>query len=189
MRIISGKFKGRVLNPPGNLGIRPTTDRMREAIFNILVHSVGIYESRILELFAGSGAVSLEFISRGASSVTSIEKNAKTCRYLQTLQKDWQVQNWQIIHGTAEKFIQTSPVIPYDLIFLDPPYQMPSKLAMVYTLLKSRFLTPEGFILLEHPFSENYQTDEACLDFRKFSNSGLSFFGYTDSMFTHNAIE
>ena len=77
MRIIAGSLRGRRLNPPANLPVRPTTDMARESLFNILNNSVDYEECSVMDLFAGTGAVSLEFISRGAKDVTSIEINSQ----------------------------------------------------------------------------------------------------------------
>ncbi|MCF8473183.1 MAG: 16S rRNA (guanine(966)-N(2))-methyltransferase RsmD [Emcibacter sp.] len=124
MRIIGGEFRGRKLFSPPNEEIRPTTDRMRETIFNILSHSTrGFQNANVLDVFAGTGALGLESLSRGAHHATFFDKNAKS---LQLVKKN--IALLKLEDKTTLKSV-TAPLFPptkmtYDFIFIDPPYNL-----------------------------------------------------------------
>lgn len=123
MRIIAGKNRGRKLDLPDGTLTRPTTDRVRESIFNILSHhpEVSLQGARILDAFAGSGAMGLEALSRGALHVTFVEKQARVASVLR--------QNIQKLSGSGQTEVIQKDLLtiqaaaqPMDLVFLDPPY-------------------------------------------------------------------
>ena len=101
MRIISGKFKGRAINPPRNLRARPTTDFAKENLFNVLNNLVDFEECDVLDLFAGTGSVSYEFASRGAKSVTSVEINAVHHAFIRRTAKELGADNMFVEIGRA----------------------------------------------------------------------------------------
>lgn len=124
IRIIGGAFKGRRLQVLDEAGLRPTTDRVRESVFNWLQFS--IRELRCLDLFAGTGALGFEALSRGASHVTLVEKNKKVAAQLKANQAVLAADDTvKIINSDALAFIKSYDGPPFDLIFLDPPYQSP----------------------------------------------------------------
>ncbi|MDX8394478.1 MAG: 16S rRNA (guanine(966)-N(2))-methyltransferase RsmD [Mariprofundales bacterium] len=120
MRITAGEFRGRVW-PTLTPGIRPTSSRVREALFNILGD---ISDWRILDLFSGSGLMAIEALSRGCSHVTSIEKHPLACRQLRKQQEHWQLQtNWHIIQNSCERALPSLlSKQSFNLIYADPPY-------------------------------------------------------------------
>ena len=176
MRIISGRLGGRRFDPPPGLGIRPTTDRAREALFNILAHRFEIAGARVLDSFAGSGAVALEFASRGAERVVATEANAKTARYLRQLVAQLQATECEVVHTRAEQYLAATGE-RFDYIFLDPPYALGSKRALVDLALDRGLLRPQGQIVLEHPSVERYDDHAALLERRDYGTSAFSFFG------------
>ena len=99
MRIITGILKGRRLNPTDNLPVRPTTDMAREGLFNILNNILEYEEVRILDLFSGTGAISFEFISRGAKEVTSIEINSKCTDFIKRSAQQFGVNNLRVVRA------------------------------------------------------------------------------------------
>ncbi len=151
MRIIAGSVRGRKLKSPRGNNIRPTSDKVREALFNILGTAVG--GADFLDLFAGSGAVGLEALSRGAR-VTMVEKSPVALALLKAnLTNCGFENNFQLVTGDALHFVQRlakSPPVPtYDFIFADPPYA--SALAdSLLSELASNSLSPDGWLIIEH---------------------------------------
>jgi|TARA_B110000967_G_C18875851_1_gene558231 16S rRNA (guanine966-N2)-methyltransferase len=123
-------------------------------VFNWLQGKVG--GRRSLELFAGSGILSLEALSRGAASSTVVDSSKALTQHFRTIFNDFQINSTQcrVHQQDAFKLIQTKPVQPYHLIFLDPPFDTARYLDIVPMLLKNEFLTPDGFLYLEAPSAE-----------------------------------
>jgi len=120
MRITAGEFRSRTLSVPNIDGLRPTSSRVREALFNIL----GDVEAwRILDLFSGSGVMAVEALSRGAKQVTSIEQHAGACRHLHKVSECFHVQDrWHIKHATLPQALHSVRQQSFDWVFADPPY-------------------------------------------------------------------
>ncbi len=179
MRIISGNLRGRKLIQVQGNDIRPTSDRVREAIFNIL--GPGVRNARVLDLFAGTGALGLEALSRGAghgvfvdaslSSCTIIQKNIDLCRMKEKA---------LLIHHDiiALPFPQALKAAPFDLIFIDPPY---GRGHVETTLEKTGFidlLKPDGIVVAEQSFKESLANPSNGLDIyrqKKYSKTFISF--------------
>jgi len=119
VRITAGHLCGRNISVPSIAGLRPTPSKVRQALFNILANVEGL---RVLDLFAGSGVMALESISRGAVAAISIEKHPQAARAMQQLQKAWAVDAWQILPLPVEKGLAKLSGQCFDLIFADPPY-------------------------------------------------------------------
>ena len=119
MRITAGTHRSRVLHVPDLPGLRPTPSKVREALFNILGDIEG---SNVLDLFAGSGIISIEALSRGAASATAIEQHPKACQLMQDYGKQLGLESWQIIKGSLPSILSRIENSSYDLIFADPPY-------------------------------------------------------------------
>ena len=146
LRIIAGKHRGRKLSFVDAPNLRPTPDRMRETLFNWL--QPVIYDAYCLDLFAGSGALGLEALSRGAANVVFIEKNAKAA---QRLNKNLQLLGYDEMpchQKTAQTFLQ-GEATGFDIVFLDPPYQG-DMLPEIITLLDEGWLAKGAMIYLEH---------------------------------------
>lgn len=147
IRIIAGEHRGRRLKFPDAEGLRPTPDRVRETVFNWLAaHVPGAH---CLDLFAGSGALGFEALSRGAESVTWVEKNGRVADQLQ--------ENLKLLKGEArgeirrigaEDFLAATPVRRYELVFLDPPFGK-DWLARICTRLSEGFLADRAWVYLE----------------------------------------
>ena len=146
LRIIAGEHRGRKLNFVDAPNLRPTPDRIRETLFNWL--QPVIYEARCLDLFAGSGALGLEALSRGASDVVFVEKDAKAA---QRLNENLQLLSYDKIkcqQKTAQTFLQAEPEL-FDVVFLDPPYQS-DVLPEIIAQLDNAWLAEGARIYLEH---------------------------------------
>lgn len=181
MRVISGKLKGRKIEPPEGLGIRPTTDRAREALFNILANKIDFNEINVLDLFGGSGVVTVEFASRGAETVVCIEKNAKIAAYLKNLFKGFGLTGCSTVNADATTYIRTVQE-KFDIIFMDPPYQANYQIELLSFIFTRELLTANGWAILEHESSDNFENLPFFVEKRTYSRSSFSFFRYAESM-------
>ena len=123
MRIISGTFKGRRISPPGNITARPTTDFAKEGLFNLLNNRIDFEDIDVLDMFAGTGGIGIEFVSRGCNSVISIEQNDKNCAFIRKICTELKISNLSVIRTDCMKFI-SSCHSSFDMIFADPPYEL-----------------------------------------------------------------
>ncbi|MDE5970703.1 MAG: RsmD family RNA methyltransferase [Muribaculaceae bacterium] len=154
MRIIRGKYGRRRFDVPTNITARPTTDFARENIFNVIENMVDFDdEPTALDLFAGTGAVSFEFLSRGCSSVTSVEKAATQYNFIKKVAELLKDDNIHVVKGDALRFASTCRQ-KFDIIFADPPYNLPDFDKVPAIILSSEMLKPTTIFILEH--SKNY---------------------------------
>lgn len=146
MRIIAGKWRGRPLEAPPGQATRPTSDRVREALFSMLASRLGTFEGlRVADLFAGSGALGLEALSRGAAHATFVESDAKAAA---TIRRNAERlgANFQLLSGSALSLAKSEP---FDLIFADPPYATGSGSGVVSSVVKADWLAPGGWMSVE----------------------------------------
>ena len=169
MRIVGGRLRGRLLAAPASRAIRPTADRLRESLFNILVHAYGdpITDARVLDLFAGTGALGLEALSRGAAFALFIDEGAEARALLRENVATLGLGGTtRIFRRDATKLGAAHPIEPFSVAFLDPPYGRglaeqalasartggwlaPGALVVVEEAAKPGFAAPEGFDELE----------------------------------------
>jgi 16S rRNA (guanine966-N2)-methyltransferase len=146
MRIIAGKWRGRPIEAPPGRGTRPTADRARETLFSMLASRIGSFEElRVADLFAGSGALGFEALSRGATSVTFVESDPSAAAIIRRNAEKLGV-GAQILTVSALALPRSEP---FDLIFADPPYSPGSGSAVVESVLKSGWLTTGGWLTIE----------------------------------------
>lgn len=178
MRVITGKYRGRSLKGPSHSGLRPTADRVKEALFNIL--GARIIEADFLDLFAGTGSIGIEALSRGANSVVFADANRLSIKLLQDnlkiLSPDEKVR---VCHGAAKQCIEilAREKADFDLIFLDPPFEeglLPETMAGI---LQHRLLRDDGILIVEHP-GKAIISDPGFKAFlaRVYGDIGLTFF-------------
>ena len=125
MRVIAGAYKGRNLKSPPSMAVRPTSDRLRETLFNIIAPRID--DVRFLDLCAGSGAVGIEALSRGARHATFVDRSRRSCQLIESNVQLCRIaeEQFEIYQMTAEEFLRVPPkdADPWDIIFFDPPYQ------------------------------------------------------------------
>ncbi|RZJ33508.1 MAG: methyltransferase domain-containing protein [Flavobacterium sp.] len=150
MRIISGKFKGRRINPPKNLPVRPTTDMSKESLFNVLNNRYDFDEITVLDLFAGTGNVSYEFGSRGTESITCVDEDPGCIRFIKQTASEFDF-NISAIRSNVFSFVDKASE-SFDVIFADPPYHMEAeKLARIVSSVFDRSLIKDGgMLIIEH---------------------------------------
>lgn len=149
MRIIAGAYRNRKLDPPGGMDARPTTDYAKEGLFNVLQHNYALEEIRVLDLFAGTGNIGLEFLSRGAESVLSVEQDRKLVSFMERTAETWKVQNWRILRNDVFTFLRTHRG-QYDIVFADPPFAMEGIDRIPTLVLEAGLIGPDGMLIVEH---------------------------------------
>ncbi|MDG1262228.1 MAG: 16S rRNA (guanine(966)-N(2))-methyltransferase RsmD [Flavobacteriales bacterium] len=175
MRIIGGKHKGRKFAvAPGFRG-RPTTDFGKEGLFNILNHRVYLQGATVLDLFSGAGGISLEFASRGASQITSIERGGPGVKTLKSNYEILGYDSFQVIRGDALSFVKKA-VGSYDIIFADPPYELPEMGKLPSMILTSGLLAEGGLVIVEHGEETDFSEVEGFEETRKYGHVNFSFF-------------
>lgn len=147
LRIIGGQWRGRKLSFPSLPTLRPTPDRVRETLFNWLQSN--IVNSRCLDLFAGSGALGLEALSRGAASVVMVETDQQAINALHEHFQRLSVSNSKIIHADALAFLRREPEQPFDIVFLDPPFKQNLLQPCIELLEQQHWLTDDACVYIE----------------------------------------
>ena len=147
MRIIAGQFRGRPLQAPAGSATRPTADRVREALFSMLASRLGSFEGlRVADLYAGSGALGLESISRGAAHASFVENDSKAQAAIRANAAKLGASDTRVIGGSALSLPRSDP---FDLIFADPPYAPGSGSAVVKAVADAEWLAPGGWMAVE----------------------------------------
>lgn len=149
MRIIAGKFGGLRLEPKG-LDIRPTTDRAKEGLFNILQAQNKIENKIVLDLFCGSGNISFEFISRQAQKVVSVDIQKKNISFIKKQQNALNLKNLAVFQKDTFKYLEENSQL-FDIVFADPPYAFGRYQELLDTIFFQNLLNPQALIILEHP--------------------------------------
>jgi len=149
MRIISGTYKGRRISAPGNITARPTTDFAKEGLFNLLNNRVDFEDIDVLDLFAGIGSISIEFVSRGCRSAISIEQNERQCAFIRKICNELKITNLNLLKTDVFKFINSCHS-KFDLIFADPPYELNQLTEIPDLIFNQQLLKPGGLFILEH---------------------------------------
>lgn len=175
MRIISGKFRGKRLHPPKNLPVRPSTDFAREGLFNILNNLVDFEELQVLDLFAGTGCISYEFISRGSSEVIAVESNRQCIRFIEKMAAELKAPGLSAICMDAFHYLERTSE-SFDLIFADPPYNMDGIEQIPDLVFKRNLLKEDGLFILEHSKRHDFSTHPQFSQKRIYGNVNFSFF-------------
>ncbi len=150
MRIISGKYKGRRINPPKKLPVRPTTDMAKEALFNIVNNQFYFDEISVLDLFAGTGSISYEFASRGTEFITSVDQDFGCIKFINQTSEDFEM-SIQAIKSDVYKYLESSKV-QSTIIFADPPYSFNfEQFSNIHEIIfQNNLLEEDGLLIIEH---------------------------------------
>ena len=176
MRIITGKYKGRHFDIPRTFKARPTTDFAKENIFNVLVGYIDFEEATALDLFSGTGSITLELLSRGCSQVVSVELDRDHHRFIQqcvqTLGADLDVQ---CIRGDVFRFIKGCHR-QFNFIFADPPYALKELPQIPDLVFEHQLLTPEGIFVCEHGKDHDFSAHPHFVEHREYGSVNFSLF-------------
>lgn len=176
MRIIGGTYRNRRLDPPMAMEARPTTDFAKEGLFNVLHHNHALEGIRVLDLFAGTGNISLEFLSRGARSVTSVERERKLTAFMERTAKAWNVEGWRVVRADVFSFLKTHRGT-YDIVFADPPFALEGLEEVPTLVLNAGLLAPEGLLIVEHSDRTDLSQLSGYRGTRRYGLVRFSFFG------------
>ncbi len=182
MRIIRGKYGRRRFDVPTNITARPTTDFARENLFNVLENIVDIADADVLDLFAGTGAISFEFLSRECHSVTAVEKAATQYNFIKKVAQQLNITNMKLIKGDVAKFLSTCDT-PFDIVFADPPYNLPDFDTIPGMILGSGAVASGTVVVVEHSKAYDFSSLPGFIDHRVYGSVNFSIFrvgDYTD---------
>lgn len=175
MRIITGKYKGRHFDVPHSFSARPTTDFAKENLFNVLRAYVDFETTKALDLFGGTGSISLELLSRGCREVVTVERDRKHFSFISACLKALGDPAARPLCADALKYIERSAEA-FDLVFADPPYALPELAELPDRILGSRLLAEEGLLVLEHGKQNDFAAHPCFLEHRAYGSVNFSFF-------------
>ena len=176
MRIISGNKKSIVINAPKNLPVRPTTDKVKESLFNIIQNKFDFSSLKVLDIFSGTGNISFEFGSRGCTDILCIDNNFKCIRFIDRTAKELgiklrtkKIDYLTYLNLNNEKF---------DIIFADPPYNflLSDYLKIIDIIRQKQILSPNGQLIIEHRSNISFIDKVKEVDERNYGSNTLSFF-------------
>lgn len=174
MRVIAGSLGGRRFSAPNSIPARPTTDLAREGLFNILSNLISFEELDALELFGGTGSVSYELISRGATQVTLIEQHAASIAFIKRTAKEFGIEEaLKIIRADVFSFLKKSSE-NYSFIFADPPYALPN-MPELGTIILSK-LKDDGLAIIEHDYRTSFDQQPHFFRTKNYGDTIFSFF-------------
>lgn len=181
MRIISGNFRGKKINAPTHLPVRPTTDFAKEALFNVLNNRYYFDEISVLDLFAGIGSISYEFVSRGAQRVVSIDADAGCVKFIAETFKELKAEDISsVIRSDVYQFLSRNVQGSFDVVFADPPFTFEQEEydKIIVLIQENNWLVEEGVLILEHGRDIEFEENQNLVETRKYGSVHFSFFQF-----------
>ena len=180
MRIITGKYKGRHFDIPRSFKARPTTDFAKENIFNVLNAYIDFEDTTALDLFSGTGSISLELLSRGCKLVISVEADRDHHRFILDCSQKLSIPNTQfsIIKGDVFRFLKSCKQ-QFDFIFADPPYALKELPTIPGLIFEKGLLKPDGILVFEHGKDHDFSGDPHFVEHRSYGSVNFSIFRTT----------
>ena len=175
MRIITGKYKGRHFDIPRTFKARPTTDFAKENIFNVLTRYVDFDGAEALDLFSGTGSISLELVSRGCLRVVSIEQDRDHHRFIQQCLQKLDTTACIPVRGDVFRFLKSCRQ-QFDFIFADPPYALKELPQIPDLVFERQLLKPEGIFVFEHGKDNNFSQHPHFVEHRQYGSVNFSLF-------------
>jgi 16S rRNA (guanine966-N2)-methyltransferase len=179
MRIVSGKYRGRRLQPPVNLPVRPTTDFAKEGLFNVLNNTFDYESLTVLDLFSGTGSIAFEFLSRGAVEVTAVDSNHRCIDFIKKTAADFGASNLKAVKSNSFVFLKHM-VAKFDLVFADPPYDLEGIESIPDLVFGSGLLAADGLLILEHSSRYKFEKHLNFEQHREYGSVNFSFFKAKD---------
>jgi RNA methyltransferase, RsmD family len=178
MRIIRGRYQRRQIQAPRSLPVRPTTDMAKESLFNILENYLDFNETTALDLFAGTGNISYELVSRGCPRVTSVDENQGCIKFIHETAEKLDMKELVIIRSDVFRFLPTHKM-QYDLIFCDPPYDCQHYDVLVKLVFENNLLKEDGILVVEHSKYINFEEHPHFMEQRHYGKVNFTFFAQT----------
>lgn len=175
MRIITGKYKGRHFEVPRSFKARPTTDFAKENLFNVLRGYTDFEGATALDLFAGTGSITLELLSRGCERVVCVEKDPFHYRVIEEFLYRLKDENALPVRGDVFKFLNSTHE-QFDIIFADPPYTLPNIPDLPDLVLERNLLREDGVFVLEHGQRDDFKSHPRFVEHRAYGSVNFSFF-------------
>lgn len=177
MRIISGRFKGRKFIPPAkNWPTRPTTDFAKEGLFNILNNRIDFEETKMLDLFGGTGNHCYEFISRGCADATYVDKHGPAVAFVEKIREKLEIEDeLRIVRSDVFKYMEQCRE-KYDFIFAGPPYPLPNLDEIPDILFSHDLLAEDGIFVLEHNPNHDFKDHVRYVEERNYGKTIFAFF-------------
>lgn len=174
MRISGGNLKGRKV-PDTKLHLRPTTNRAKQGLFNILHHRLDWSQCSALDLFSGTGSITYELASRGCIGVTSVDISSGNCSFIRTNIKQFQLSNIIIVRSDALSFLRSHNV-PYDIIIADPPYDYEHFNVLPELVFQKNLLKEGGYLVIEHSKRTSFKDTSRFVEQRTYGEVNFSIF-------------
>ena len=176
MRVISGKYKRRTFEVPRNFKARPTTDFAKENLFNVLNNLIDLEEcANVLDLFAGTGGISLEFVSRGCGRVISVEREPLHHSHIYKVKEQLKEENWIPLRADVFRYIEKCHDT-FNIVFADPPYALTRLAELPDLILNKGMVAPEGMLILEHGKDHSFAEHPCFVQERIYGSVHFSFF-------------
>lgn len=175
MRIIRGKYGRRRFDPPKNITARPTTDFARENLFNVIENLEDVEGKRVCDLFAGTGAIAFEFLSREAAEVTAVEMAQTQVGFIRSVKERLGDDNLRVVKGDVFKFIEGSHSA-YDIVFADPPYNHPRFEEVPSLILGSHLVKKGSLVIIEHSGNRDFSMLPGFFQRREYGSVNFSLF-------------
>lgn len=180
MRIIGGEFRSRIFNPGKNFKARPTTDFARENLFNILTNRLDFGNTRILDLFSGTGSISFEFASRGCQEITCVEINRTHCAFIGSVIEKLNLRKIiKVVNDDVFRFAGRTKE-HFDVIFADPPYELKRLADIPDLIMKGDLLDQQGLFILEHGKQNDFTKHPDFSEIRVYGSVHFSFFKHQE---------
>ena len=175
MRIIGGKLKGKAIEPPQGYKARPTTDFAKEGLFNVLNNEYELEGLQVLDLFGGTGSISFEFASRGASMVYCEEMLPLHANFIKSQAAKFSLRNLTVVRHNVFEFLDICRE-KFDIIFADPPYALEDLATIPDKIFAKDILHPGAYLILEHPGEYDFKEHPYFIKEKKYGNVHFSFF-------------
>ena len=174
MRVIAGAERGITLKTPEGLRTRPTAERVKEGLFSAIQFEIP--GTRVLDLFAGTGSISFELISRGCRNVTAIEKNNAHASFIAKVAKELKTDALALIRGDVFRYLNSAPKQSFDFIFADPPYALPELPEIPALVFERDLLKNGGIFIMEHPKTNDFSSLPYFYQHRVYGSVNFSIF-------------
>ena len=175
MRIITGQYKGRHFDIPRTFKARPTTDFAKENIFNVLQGYIDFEDATALDLFAGTGSISLELVSRGCKQVVSVEADRDHANFIRQCFKKLNEDRDILVRGDVFRFLKSCHQ-KFDFIFADPPYALEDLAKIPDLVLNGELLNEDGIFVFEHVKNHDFSAHPRFLEHRSYGSVNFSLF-------------